>query len=74
VNLMVPHAEVSPEQRRSATRLGWMLGGACFALTVIFFIIFSNFGLPKDPKVWKRMQQEKSAAASQSPVDKEAVR
>jgi hypothetical protein len=71
---MVPNSELSAEQRRSATRLGLILGGACLALTVVFFILFSSFGLPKDPKVWKRMQQERSAAASQSPVDKEAVR
>lgn len=74
MSLSVPMPEVSGEQRRSAVRLGLLLGGACLALTVTFFILFSTFGLPKDPKVWKRMQQRESAAAPQPPVDKESAR
>ena len=66
--------DVSAEQRRSATRLGLLLGGGCLALTVTFFILFSNFGLPKDPKIWKRMQQKESAATSQTSIDKESIR
>ena len=69
-----PIADISADQRRSAVRLGLMLGGACLALTVTFFILFSIFGLPKDPKVWKRMQQRESAAVIQPPVDKESAR
>lgn len=66
--------EINAEQRRSATRLGLILGGGCLALTTTFFILFSNIGLPKDPKVWKRMQQRESAAAPQPSIDKESVR
>ena len=74
MNLTAPLAGISTDQRRSAVRLGLMLGGACLALTVTFFILFSTFGLPKDPKVWKRMQQRESATATQPSVDKESAR
>ena len=74
MTLTAATTELSADQRRSAVRLGLMLGGACLALTVAFFTLFSIFGLPKDPKVWKRMQQRESAAAIQPPVDKESAR
>lgn len=74
MTLAAPLQDISDDQRRRAVRLGLILGGACLALTVTFFILFTRFGLPKDPKVWKRMQQRESAAAPLPPVDKEPAR
>jgi hypothetical protein len=74
MNLVAPSTELSADQQRRAVRLGLVLGGVSLALTAAFFILFSHFGLPKDPKVWKRMQQRESAAAPQPSVDKESAR
>ena len=74
MNITAPISGISADQRRSAMRLGLILGGACLALAVTFFILFSTFGLPKDPKVWKRMQQRESAATPLPSVDKESAR
>ncbi len=55
---------VAARQQRHAMMLGLCLGAACLALMVACIIIFSNTGLPKDPKEWKRLQQQRSAAAA----------
>lgn len=47
--------------RRKNLILGLVLGGLSFALMVAFIIIFTNMGLPKDPKEWQRLQDLKSA-------------
>jgi hypothetical protein len=40
-----------------ATKLGIFLAAGVILLTMIFIGVFSRWGLPKDPKVWKREQQ-----------------
>jgi hypothetical protein len=56
---------VDPRQRQQAKLLGLCLGVACLALITACIIIFSTIGLPKDPKEWKRLQQQEA--------DKEAL-
>ncbi len=56
--------QVIARQQRQALMLGLALGAACLALMVGFIIIFSSSGLPKDPKEWKRLQQQRSAAGA----------
>ncbi len=51
---------VDPRQRHQAMVLGLCLGGACLALIITCIIIFSNIGLPKDPKEVKRLQQQEA--------------
>jgi hypothetical protein len=54
---------VTRRQQRNAVVLGLILGAACLALMVACIIIFGSHGLPKDPKEWKRLQQQRAAAA-----------
>jgi hypothetical protein len=58
---------LTPTQRRSSIRLGLGLAALCLALLVACIIIFTRYGLPKDPKAWKRLQQR--AAAASTPAD-----
>jgi hypothetical protein len=64
---------IPARQRHRAVVLGLCLGAACLALLVASIIIFSNTGLPKDPKEWKRLQQQRAASsepgAAQTPKD-----
>ncbi len=57
---------IDPRQRRQALVLGLGLGAACLALMVACIIMFSTNGLPKDPKEWKRLQEQRSAAGTAS--------
>jgi hypothetical protein len=41
--------------------LGLILGSGFLALVVTCIIIFKANGLPKDPKEWKRLQEQRSA-------------
>ena len=62
--------EVTPAANPQAARnlrLGLIIGGLCLAQVVVFIIIFSRNGLPKDPKVWK--EQQARQAAQQAPKD-----
>lgn len=43
--------------------LGLALGAGVVALVVIFMLVFKRHGLPKDPQEWRRMEQQRSAAA-----------
>jgi hypothetical protein len=64
---------VEQRQRRQATILGLSLAAGCFSLMVTCIIIFSHKGLPKDPKEWKRLQEQRAAAeaaASAAAADK----
>ncbi len=67
---------VDPQQRRRARALGLIIGGAFIALVVTFIIIFSTNGLPKDPKEWKRLQEQRSATGtgSEQPQQKDQTR
>ena len=49
---------VDAATRRRNNLLGLGLGGLVIALVVVFIVVFSRKGLPKDPKVWKQMQDE----------------
>jgi len=53
---------VDPRQRRHARVLGCIIGGGFLALVTTFIIIFKDHGLPKDPKEWKRLQEQRAAA------------
>lgn len=58
---------MTPVERRNL-KLGIIIGGLCLAQVVIFIIMFSSYGLPKDPKVWAEMQareSQKSAAQAE---------
>ncbi len=60
--------EVVPDtnlQARRNLRLGLIIGGLCLAQVVVFIIIFSRTGLPKDPKVWKEQQARQAAQQAQ---------
>ena len=59
-------SETNPQATRNL-RLGLIIGGLCLAQVVVFIIIFSRNGLPKDPKVWK--EQQARQAAQQTPKD-----
>ena len=57
--------DVDPAVRRRANRLGLALGGACLALTAVFFIIFWYNGFPKDPVEYRRQLNRKEALEGQ---------
>ena len=54
---------LTPTQRRASWQLGLALAALSLALLVGCIIIFTCYGLPKDPKAWKRLQQREAAAA-----------
>lgn len=54
----------TPEQRRRNIVLGLILGGIVLGMIVAFILTFRRHGLPKDPEVWKRLTQERSAEAA----------
>ena len=46
---------------------GWfaaVMGTGVLALTIILMFVFKSHGLPKDPKEWRRIEQQRSAAGS----------
>ncbi len=55
---MTPPTMVTSSQQHRANVLGLYLGGAIIVFIIAMIIIFSNYGLPKDPKEWKRLQQQ----------------
>jgi hypothetical protein len=55
--------------RRKANRLGLLLGGACLALTVVFMIIFTVYGFPKDPVEYRRLMNRRQALIDQGAAD-----
>ena len=59
---------VDQRQRQHARRLGLIIGGGFVAVVVICIIIFSTYGLPKDPKEWKRLQEQRAAIGTESAV------
>lgn len=46
-----------PIRRRNIV-LGLLIGAACILIITVLIIFFDRGGLPKDPQVWKRMQQD----------------
>jgi hypothetical protein len=52
------------DQRIPPARLGLAVGAAVLALVVVFIFLFSRYGLPKDPKEWRRIEQQRSAAGA----------
>jgi hypothetical protein len=44
----------------TADKLGLSLGALVVILTIVFVAVFSRWGLPKDPKEFKRIQQMES--------------
>lgn len=55
---------VDPQQRRRARTLGLIIGALFVSVVVAFIIIFKFNGLPKDPKEWKRLQEQRSAVGT----------
>ncbi len=55
---MTSHQVTASSQQHRANVLGLCLGGAIIFFIIACIIIFSNYGLPKDPKEWKRLQQQ----------------
>jgi dolichyl-phosphate-mannose--protein O-mannosyl transferase len=49
---------IEQQQRKHARTLGLCLGAGFLSLVVVCIIIFSQVGLPKDPKEWKRQQEQ----------------
>lgn len=50
-------------QERRNLRLGLIIGGLCLAQLVLFIILFSRYGLPKDPKIWAEIQAREAQQA-----------
>lgn len=48
-------------ERIDPTKLGLAVGAAVIGLTVGLMILFRTYGLPKDPKEWRRIEQQRSA-------------
>lgn len=71
-----PVDPVDPQQRSRARTLGLIIGTGFLAMVVAFIIIFSTNGLPKDPKEWKRLQEQRSAAGtgSEQPQQKDQTK
>lgn len=49
------------DARINPTALGLAVGAAVVALTIILMVVFKVYGLPKDPKEWRRIEQQRSA-------------
>lgn len=47
----------APVRRRNLI-LGLAIGAGCILTITVFILVFTARGLPKDPQVWKRMQQD----------------
>lgn len=55
------NAVPDPVARRNLI-LGLALGAVVVGFVVLWIVMFSRDGLPKDPKVWKKMQAGSPAA------------
>ena len=62
---------VDPRQRRNARVLGLIIAGAFLATVTTCIIIFKEHGFPKDPKEWKRLQEQRAAAEAEKTTDKD---
>jgi hypothetical protein len=60
-----PASDVDPEIRRRNLQLGLMLGGFALAIMAYFVVTFTRDGLPKDPKMWKQMQDKQQQRSDQ---------
>jgi len=58
---------VDASTRRRNVFMGLALGGLVIALMVAFIIAFSFKGLPKDPKMWKQIQDEQQQQRNDQP-------
>ncbi|HYE06423.1 MAG TPA: hypothetical protein VEL07_12990 [Planctomycetota bacterium] len=66
---MIPAADTTPEQRRANVLMGLALGGLAIAVVVTMIAVFATQGLPRDPKVWKELEQRRSAAEAGAAAD-----
>ncbi len=57
------------QRAQRANRLGLLLGGACLALTALFFIIFMVNGFPKDPAEYLKLMNRRQALIDQGGAD-----
>lgn len=62
---------VDPRQRRHARVLGSIIAVGFLALVTTCIIIFKEHGFPKDPKEWKRLQEQRAAAEAEKTTDKD---
>jgi hypothetical protein len=47
--------------RINPVKLGLALGAFAVAMTIALMLVFARHGLPKDPKEWRRIEQQRSA-------------
>ncbi len=57
------------KKARRNIHLGLLIGGLCLAQIVVFMIIFSRNGLPKDPKIWKEQKARQAQQLEQANKD-----
>ncbi len=69
---MIP-TDPTPEQRRANVRMGLALGGLAIAVVIGMISVFATQGLPRDPKVWKEMEQRRSAGEAGAAADEPAA-
>jgi hypothetical protein len=54
---------LTPDEQHQARRnriMGGILGTLCLAQVIVFIILFSKYGFPKDPTVWRAQQDAAS--------------
>ena len=49
------------DRRIDPTVLGLAIGAGIIIFIVVLMLVFSRSGLPKDPKEWRRIEQQRSA-------------
>jgi len=55
---------VGADPVRRNRRLGLLIGGIVLAQVVVFIILFSRYGLPKDPDIWQEQQAREAHQAT----------
>jgi len=50
------------DARLDPNRLGLAIGAGLLAFIIVLMLVFSRHGLPKDPKEWRRIEQQRSAS------------
>ena len=57
-------ADPAIDRARRNRRLGLVIGGLVLAQVVVFIILFSRYGLPKDPDIWQEQQAREAHQAT----------
>lgn len=59
-----PAPAPTPDSARRNRRLGLAIGALVLAQVVGFIILFSRYGLPKDPDIWQEQQAREAQQAT----------